>query len=201
MLKKFVRQIIPRWGRSSAEAEFQLTSDVFARRAMRMAAEMLAVPSALLQLSPEETMVVVRYMRALQIAQGTVFIREGEDHNTGFMVLVLSGEVTVETIVVSRVSPITVTVLGPGSMHGELGLMDGLPRSASCTASTDLECAVLTRESITRLLDEHPRICAKLMIAISMRVGDRLRDNTSKLKKYVQLTKAMQEEIEHLMPK
>lgn len=201
MLKKFVRQIIPRWGRSSVEAEFHLTSDGFARRAKLMAAEMLAAPSALLQLSPDETMVVVRYMRALQIAQGTVFIREGEGHNTGFMVLVLNGEVTVETIVVSRVSPITVTVLGPGSMHGELGLIDGLPRSASCTASTDLECAVLTRESISLLLDEHPRICAKLMIAISMRVGDRLRDNTSKLKKYVQLTKAMQEEIEHLMPK
>jgi hypothetical protein len=34
-----------------------------------------------------------------------------------------------------------------------------------------------------------------------MRIGDRLRDNTSKLKMYVQLTKAMQQEIDHLMPK
>ena len=201
MLKKFVQRVISRWRGAPDDGEFQLTSDAFARRAMAMAAEMLAVPSALLQLSPEETLVVVRYMRALQIAQGTVFIREGEVHNTGFMVLVLTGEVTVETIVVSRVSPITVTVLGPGSMHGDLGLIDGLPRSASCTASTDLQCAVLTREDILRLLEDYPKICAKLMIAISMRIGDRLRDNTSKLKMYVQLTKAMQQEIDHLMPK
>jgi hypothetical protein len=34
-----------------------------------------------------------------------------------------------------------------------------------------------------------------------MRVGERLRDNTSKLRKYVQLTRAMQEEIDFLMPR
>ena len=60
---------------------------------------------------------------------------------------------------------------------------------------------MLTREDILRLLEDYPKICAKLMIAISMRIGDRLRDNTSKLKMYVQLTKAMQQEIDHLMPK
>jgi CRP/FNR family cyclic AMP-dependent transcriptional regulator len=171
-----------------------------AQRAMTLAAEMLSAPSALMPLSAKEARVVVRYMRPLHVAQGEVFIQEGE-HDTGFMVLVLDGEVTVESIVVSRVSPVTVTVLGPGSMHGDLGLIDGLPRSASCTASTDLQCAVLTRESIVRLLDAHPRICAKLMLAISMRIGERLRDNTVKLKKYVQLTKMMQQEIDHLMPK
>jgi hypothetical protein len=51
------------------------------------------------------------------------------------------------------------------------------------------------------LLETHPKICAKLMIAISVRIGERLRDNTEKLKKYVQLTKVMQEEIDYLMPK
>lgn len=167
---------------------------------MATAAGLLAAPSALMQLSLAEARVVVRYMQPMQIAEGTVFIREGEQHNTGFMVLVLEGDVTVESIVVSRVSPITVTVLGPGSMHGDVGLIDGLPRSASCTASTDLRCVVLTREGMTQLLDDRPQICAKLMRAIAMRMGERLRDNTEKLKKYVQLTKAMQQEIDHLLP-
>lgn len=167
---------------------------------LTMAAELLAAPSAMMQLNLDEARVVVRYMRPQQIPEGTVFIKEGDEGNTGFMVLVLDGEVTVESIVVSRVSPITVTVLGPGSMHGDLGLIDGLPRSASCTASTDLSCAVLSRESLMQLLKDEPRICAKLMMAIAMRMGDRLRDNTDKLKKYVQLTKTMQQEIDHLLP-
>lgn len=166
---------------------------------LTMAAEMLCAPSALMPLNVDEARVVVRYMHPQQIAEGTVFIREGDD-DTGFMVLVLDGEVTVESIVVSRISPITVTVLGPGSMHGDVGLIDGLPRSASCTASTDLSCAVLDRDGVLQLLKDEPVICAKLMIAIAMRIGERLRDNTDKLKKYVQLTKTMQQEIDHLMP-
>lgn len=165
-----------------------------------LAAEMLTAPSALMQLSLAEAKVVVHYMRPQFIPEGTMFIREGESEDTGFMVLVLDGEVTVENIVVSRVSPITVTVLGPGSMHGELGLIDGRPRSASCTASTDLRCAILTREGMQQLLQDDPRIGAKLMMAISMRIGDRLRDNTEKLKKYVQLTRTMQQEIDRLLP-
>jgi hypothetical protein len=51
-----------------------------------------------------------------------------------------------------------------------------------------------------QLLKDDPAIGAKLMMAISMRIGERLRDNTEKLKKYVQLTKTMQQEIDRLMP-
>ena len=168
--------------------------------ALETAAELLTAPSAMLQLSLAEARAVARYMRPRFIREGTVFIREGDAEGTGFMVLVLDGEVTVENIVVSRVSPITVTVLGAGSMHGELGLIDGLPRSASCTASSDLQCVILTREAMLQLLTDDPQMGAKLMMAIAMRVAGRLRDNTQKLKKYVQLTKAMQQEIDHLMP-
>lgn len=167
---------------------------------LEVAAEMLTAPSALMQLSLAEAGLVVRYMRPKLFEQGTVFIREGDAQSTGFMALVLDGEVTVESIVVSRVSPITVTVLGAGSMHGELGLIDGLPRSASCTASTDLRCLLLTREGMLQLMKDEPAMGAKLMMAIAMRIGERLRDNTEKLKKYVQLTKAMQQEIDRLLP-
>jgi len=164
------------------------------------AAELLTAPSAMMQLSLAEARAVARYMRPRFIREGTVFICEGDAEGTGFMVLVLDGEVTVENIVVSRVSPITVTVLGAGSMHGELGLIDGLPRSASCTASSDLHCVTLTREGMLQLLKDEPKLGAKLMMAIAMSVAGRLRDNTEKLKKYVQLTMAMQQEIDHLMP-
>lgn len=198
MLKKLLRKLKPHMAGARPGSADQDHSLGFPTQAL--AAEMLTAPSALMQLSLEEAYVVARYMQPMQIAQGTVFIREGERHNTGFMVLVLEGEVTVESIVVSRVSPITMSVLGPGSMHGDLGLIDGLPRSASCTASTDLNCAVLTREAIAQLLQANPTICAKLMMAIAMRIGDRLRDNTDKLHKYVQLTKAMQQELDHLLP-
>jgi len=164
------------------------------------AAEMLNAPTALMQLEPDEARTIVTYMAPHRIREGTKFIQEGDRDNTGFMLLVLDGEVTVETVVVSRTAPITVTVLGPGSLIGEMGLIDGSPRSASCTALTDLRCAILTRADLNRLLDDDPRTAAKLMMAISLRIAERMRDGQGKLKLYAQLTQAMNEEINELMP-
>ncbi len=189
MFKKTLRKLTP--GRPDPAPDPTL---------MDKAAAMLAAPSALMQLTPADAAVVARYMRPVSVAQGSVIIREGDAETTGFLLLVLEGEVVVESIVVSRVSPITVTVLGPGSMHGDVGLIDGLPRSASCTAGTDVVGAVLTRADLILLQQENPSVCSKLIMAIAMRIGARLRENTEKLKRYVQLTKAMQQEIDHLMP-
>lgn len=164
------------------------------------AAEMLSAPSALFQLDHQEALTVVAYMQPRRISEGATFIREGDTENTDFMLLLLDGEVTIESIVVSRTQPITVTVLGPGSLIGEMGLLDGAPRSASCTAMSDLRCAILTRRALNRLLDDDPRTAAKLMMAISLRIAQRMRETQDKLKLYAQLTQAMNEEIHALMP-
>ena len=161
---------------------------------------MLSAPSALLQLDNDEARTVVTYMRPLRISEGTTFIREGDTSHTNFMLLLLDGQVTIETIVVSRTQPITVTVLGPGSLIGEMGLLDGEPRSASCTAMSELRCAILSRSALNQLLKDHPRTAAKLMMAISLRIAERMRESQDKLKLYAQLTQAMQEEINNLMP-
>ena len=164
------------------------------------AAEMLTANTALMQLSHEEARAVVAYMRPHRIPEGTTFIREGDTQDTDFMLLVLGGEVTIESIVVSRTAPITVSVLGPGSLIGEMGLLDGSPRSASCIAMSDLRCAMLTREGLNQLLNDDPRTAAKLMMAISLRIANRMRESQEKLKLYAQLTQAMNEEINELMP-
>ena len=165
-----------------------------------LAAELLTAPSALMQLTNEDARIVVTYMKPHKIAEGVTFIKEGDTEDTDFMLLVLDGEVMIESIVVSRTEPITVTVLGPGSLIGEMGLLDGEPRSASCTASTDVRCATLTRDALEKLIDENPQIGAKLMMAVSLRIAERLRDSADKLKMYAQLTQAMQQEIDRLMP-
>ena len=160
-----------------------------------LAAEMLMAPTALMRLTMPEARLVVRYMQPKIVARGTVFIREGDARDTGFMMLLLDGEVTVETRVVSRAEPIVISLLGPGSLIGELGLFDGLPRYASCIAATQLRCAILTREALNHLMQENPAVAAKLLLAVSLRIGARLREMTDKLKMYVQLTQVMEQEI------
>ena len=162
------------------------------------AAELLTAPTALLQLSRDDARVVVSYMAPKRFSAGTMFIKEGDTDDTGFMVLVLAGEVTVENITVSRTDPATVNVLGPGSLVGEMGLLGNEPRSASCTASTDVRCAVLTRTALELIIDEQPRIGAKLLLAIATRLSERVRNTSRQLKMYAKLARAMQQEIDGL---
>ena len=81
-----------------------------------------------------------------------------------------------------------------------MGLVDGEPRSASCTASSDLRCAILTRSDLEDLIDDDPRTGAKFMMSVSLRIASRMRDTADKLRLYSQLVQAMQQEIDRLMP-
>jgi CRP/FNR family transcriptional regulator, cyclic AMP receptor protein len=162
------------------------------------AARLLTMPSALAELSLDEARLVIGYTRHCRFDAGTTLILQGEREQTDLMFLVLSGDVTVETITVRRANAVVMTVLGPGNLIGEMGLLDGAPRAASCVADTDVTAAVLTREALARLIHENPAVAAKLLVAISQRVAARLRESTQKLRAYTQLTRAMQQEIESL---
>lgn len=165
-----------------------------------LGARLLIAPTALMQLTLDDALTVVSYMLPRKIAEGTTFITEGDTTDTGYMMLLLEGEVTVESIVVSRHAPVTVTVLGPGSLIGEMGMVDGQARLASCTASSEVRCAILSRDALEKLSKDDPHTAAKLMFAVSLRVAERLRETTEKLKMYSQLVQAMQQEIDHLLP-
>ena len=165
-----------------------------------LAANLLIAPTALMQMTFAEALIVVSFMVPSKIPMGTTFIKEGDKTDTGYMLLLLEGEVTVESISVSRNGHETVTVLGPGSLIGEMGLIDGQARLSSCTASTDVHCAILSREALKTLSIENPRTATKLMFAVSLRIAERLREMTDKLKMYSQLVQAMQQEISHFLP-
>jgi len=168
-------------------------------RAFEAAAELLTAPNALMHLTLDEARVVVGYMTPRFIPTNTTFIKEGDAADEGFMALLLEGEVIVESVTVSRTEPLTIRVLGPGSLVGEVGLVDKEPRSASCTTSADSLCAILTRDSFEALIVDEPRIGSKLLLAIAARLAERLRDNARKLRLYAKLAKAMQLEIDRLL--
>lgn len=164
------------------------------------AARLLRAPTALMQLSEAEALAVVGFMRPRRFKAGTTIIRQGEADDTGFMVLVLAGEITVEKQQASRGLPVTLKVLGPGSLIGEMALVDGEARSASCTASTDVACAVLTREALEALTTEQPATAAKLMTAVAGRLAERLRESGQKLQVMNKLVLTLQQQLDVLMP-
>ena len=160
------------------------------------AAALLITEDALVELSAADAREVVSYMRPERIKAGEVVIREGESTRNDFMALVLDGEVTVENSVAAAHDSMVVSILGPGSLIGEMGIIDGGPRSATCTASTDLALAVLTREALARLMDTHPSVAARLLLAMSKRIADHLRETNRKLMTFAQVSKALQQELD-----
>jgi CRP-like cAMP-binding protein len=125
----------------------------------------------------------------------TTFIREGDAGGSGFMALLIEGDVVVERVTVSHTTPVTIRVLGPGSLIGEIGLVDQEPRSASCTAGTDVWCAILTREGIESMILHDPVVAARLLLGVSAHIAERLRDTNRQLKLYARLATAMREEL------
>jgi CRP/FNR family transcriptional regulator, cyclic AMP receptor protein len=162
---------------------------------------LLRRPTALSELTAEEAGCVVTYMRLASYAPGAVLLREGDAQSTGYMLLVLRGDVTVESAVVSRHAPVVMSVLGEGHLIGEMGLLDGEPRAATCVANTAVVGAALSRRSVRQMMADHPDVAAKLLAAVSQRLAARLREASRQQRVYVQLVRAMQGEIEALEAK
>lgn len=160
------------------------------------AARLLITPSALEELSLEDAIKVVEYMQPLDIEAGTVLVREGEVDAGGHMLLVVEGDLSVEK---NGQQPddekLVVRVMGPGSLIGELSLLDGAPRSASCVAASDMVVALLSRESFLQLLHEEPGVGAKLLLGISKRLADHLRETTRKLELFAKMNRVLSDEL------
>jgi CRP-like cAMP-binding protein len=163
------------------------------------AARLLITPSALGELSLADAKQVLEYMKPKRISAGSVFIREGEQTYNDYMMLVLDGDVAVEGTMPGEHENIVVSIMGPGSLIGEMGVIDGGPRSASCRADTALAVAVLSRSALRRLIAEQPAVSARLLLAMSKRMADRLRETNHKLKRFVLLSNTLKNEVYRLM--
>ena len=173
--------------------------DVSHLPAEEAAAHLLVTPSALADLSLADAARVVAYMKPKRFKAGTIVIQEGEARYNDYMLLLLSGDIAVENELPGAGDSMVVTIIGPGSLLGEMGVIDGSPRSATCTANTDITVGILTRTALMRLLRDEPGVGARLLLAITKRMSDRLRETTRKLRTFAQMNKALQQELQVVM--
>lgn len=164
--------------------------------AKERAARLLITPGALVQLSLKDAREVVRHMQPHRVPAGTTFIQAGDASDTGYMLLLIDGQATVESQTLGTSEGMVVAVIEPGSLIGEMGLIDGTPRSATCTANTDLAVGVLSREDLTKLIDREPGVAARFLFAIAKRLSDHLREANRKLLTFTQVNRAQQQELD-----
>jgi CRP/FNR family cyclic AMP-dependent transcriptional regulator len=161
------------------------------------AIEFLTMRSPSFTLTADEASNVVSLMRIVHCAAGNALFRAG-DENSGYMLLVLDGNVSVDTGNLAGGPKVDISVLGPSALIGELALLDGAPRSATCTAVTAVVAAGLSTGGFQRLMELHPLVAAKLAIYIARSASERLRSLSDQLQMYDQMTSTMHQEIEQL---
>ncbi|MFQ6132984.1 MAG: Crp/Fnr family transcriptional regulator [Armatimonadota bacterium] len=65
---------------------------------------------------------------------------------------------------------VTLSYLGAGDFFGEMGILDGEPRSATATAAEHTVALVGARDDFLRKLEEHPSIALNLLVTMSKRL-------------------------------
>lgn len=161
-----------------------------------LATRLLRTDGAITGLDPDEAACVVGYMGLVLYPSGATVFRAGDASQTSYMLLILDGEVSIESVDPAGHSSVTISVLGPGSVIGEMGLIDGSPRSATCTAASAMQTAGLTRKALERLIEEHPKVGAKLMVGMCKRLADRLRGLNEQLQLYAQFNASLQQQLD-----
>ncbi|HEY7365345.1 MAG TPA: cyclic nucleotide-binding domain-containing protein, partial [Methylomirabilota bacterium] len=111
----------------------------------------------------------VRQLRAIariadvqEVPAGNVLARTGEPGDRFFVIV--DGAARIE------ISPHHQNRMGPGAFFGEMSLLDGEPRSATITATTDVRLLVVERTHFWRLLDETPEVTRRILGVLSRRV-------------------------------
>ena len=137
-------------------------------------------------------------MRLVIYPAGATLFQAGDASNSGYMLLLLEGDVSVDTGNAGGSNKVDISVIGPGALMGELALLDGAPRSATCTAVSPVIAAGLSAGGLQRLIELHPQIAVKLVIYIAQSASDRLRSLSEQLQMYDQITASMQQEINQL---
>jgi len=151
-------------------------------------AGLLQLSALLRDFTPAEADLLGAGMLRVRAQPGQMLIAEGEASD--WMMLLLYGTVDVGKrkigAEVDKEEPGDTTrlaVLKEGAVIGEMSMLDGEPRYASCWALSEVEAAVLTRSAVARLISAHPGVGAKLLVKLTQLLAQRLRNTSSQLVK------------------
>jgi CRP-like cAMP-binding protein len=112
--------------------------------------------------SKDELRRIARISKVLEAKAGVALTRLGEPGDSFF--IIIDGRVGVQT------PAGTGTDLHACDFFGEMSLLDGEPRSATVTATTDIRLLVVERDNFWRLLDEAPEVIRRILVVLSRRV-------------------------------
>lgn len=131
----------------------------------------------------DELVLLAGFMKVYQASPGMSLIHEGE--HSDFMMVLLDGGVQIVKQDRQQHRKIIATVVGAGTTLGEMSMIDGEPRFATCVTTSPTTFAVLTRESLEQIIREHPALGAKILEQLVKILTQRLRQTGTKFVEYL----------------
>ncbi len=101
------------------------------------------------------------------VAHRQVVCRAGEPGESLYVVLGGSLKVSLSS---PEGKEVILSLLGTGDLFGEMSLFDGHPRSATVSSLEDCRLLVILRRDFLPFLETHPKVCLKLLAALSQRL-------------------------------
>jgi CRP-like cAMP-binding protein len=131
----------------------------------------------------EDVQRLTGFMQIYRAESGQMIIREGDVDD--YMLLIIQGRVEiVKTDSHGHLQPMT--TVGPGATLGEMSMIDGEPRFATCMALEPTTFAVLSRDSMVQIILEEPSLGAKVLVKLVTLLSQRLRQTSSNLLHYME---------------
>jgi CRP/FNR family transcriptional regulator, cyclic AMP receptor protein len=128
--------------------------------------------------SPAEVQLLAHFMDVYRAEAGAQIIREGDGGD--FMLMVLEGRVEVHKRDRWNTQQLLASV-DAGRTLGEMSMIDGEPRFATCIAAETALIAVLDREALARIIVEQPLLGAKILMELVLMLSQRLRATSQRL--------------------
>jgi CRP/FNR family transcriptional regulator, cyclic AMP receptor protein len=128
--------------------------------------------------SSGEVQTLAHFMHAYRAEIGVEIIREGDGGD--FMLMLIEGRAEVYKRDRWNTPQLLATVEA-GRTLGEMSMIDGDARFATCLAAEPTLIAVLDRESLARIIVEQPLLGAKILMELVLMLSQRLRNTSERL--------------------
>ncbi|MBI2296071.1 MAG: cyclic nucleotide-binding domain-containing protein [Betaproteobacteria bacterium] len=135
------------------------------------------------EFSREDISVLAGYMDVYRAQPGEIIIREGDGGD--FLLLVVEGYVDILKRTM-RQQQQHMTTVGAGMTLGEMSMIDGEPRFATCVATEATVFAVLHRDDMAKIILDHASLGSKILVKLVSMLSSRLRQTSAKLLQYME---------------
>ena len=123
-------------------------------------------------LQPSDFQAVAGYFAITAMTEGQTIFAEG-DAGT-FMCILHRGVVSVRKTD-GHGALAEIATLRNGRAFGEMAVLDGERRSATCVAASECQLLTLGKDSLDKMLNDAPRIAARIIRALAVTLSRRLR--------------------------